>query len=322
MGTGVAIPELLSLLAEEVTRADLVEWVERHPAVARLEGEVVYPATGGSRRRPERRSRGEAYRKAAREFVDGPLAPLGGLARCVAVTGSTAYGEPEGQDDIDFLVITRSGSAWLYLSYVYLLLRLGRGPRLPGGPPELCFNFVQDDASAHDEFRRPQGLLVAREALSVRVMSGAEYYHGLLRSMPWLAREVPRFVADGSGRDDAPVVVRAPWPVRLANAAIFPFLATYLQLVGLARNARFRRLGQPDRTFATRTTPSGVAFRSARFERLRARYDGPAPPRGAPAPTARTPAAAGAGPIGGGGSPAALQWPGAPTPEGRGPEPE
>ncbi len=273
MGTGFSVSELVALLPYGATDVEVQTWLEAHPDLVKFDAELALPANGTLEHRSERRTRGALYLEAAQAFVDGPMAPIRPWVQCIGLTGSTAYGEPQAGDDLDFLVIARSGAVWIVLAYVYLLVRLGRGPRLPEGFPEACFNYVLDEPAARREFERPQGFLFAREALAVRPLYGEDSYRGLLGSAKWMAVVVPKLYADRARSTALPPTPRAPWPVRWVNAAIFPILATYLQMVGAVRNRRFVERGFAERTFGVRTRLGSMAFVSSRFERLRAGYE-------------------------------------------------
>jgi hypothetical protein len=274
MGTGVSLSDLLALLPRGVSETELRERLANRPDLVLLDGDVVLPVGRARGTTLDRQVRGSEFGRAAQEFVDGSLAPTHRWVRTIGLTGSTAYGEPREGDDIDFMTVTRTGAVWVFLAYCYLAIRLGHPPKVHVGRPEWCFNYVVDDATALRQFRQPGGFLFAREALSVRVLWGPDYYDRLLGSAGWMASIVPRlFEQKVRSPVDPPGSLYAPWMVRLLNAAIFPLLATYLQLKGLIVNDRCRREGRADRQFATRTEFGGIAFVSARFERLRSRYE-------------------------------------------------
>ncbi|HEV2520136.1 MAG TPA: hypothetical protein VGX00_05895 [Thermoplasmata archaeon] len=288
MDTGYTVGELSALLPSEVDERQIEEWLRAHPALARFDGPVVRPAESLSPRSPERVERGRRYREAAIEFMAGPLRTISPWVRCVALTGSTAYGEPESGDDIDFLVVVRSGSVWVTLAFLYLAARFGSRPMIGGQHPEFCFNYVVDERQALEEFARPQGFLFAREALSVRVLQGSEFYEGLLAHAAWMKSWVPRLYGSRASHRAPPLGRPAGWSVRLLNLAIYPLLSTYLQLIGLVRNRRFRTAGTAERSFAVRSQLGRLAFFSSRFDRLRRRYEadpGVAFPPGGPGPT-------------------------------------
>jgi hypothetical protein len=277
--TGIPVDDLAELLpANAPSNGDHISrWLAEHPHVGEVVGaRAVRPgAVPISEVLDERRARGLRYRMRAETLVRETFGPVAPLLRCVGVTGSAAYLEPEAGDDLDLLIITRAGSLWIFLAYAYLALRLGRRPA-PADSVDPCMNYVMDDAEARREFARPQGFLFAREALTTRPLAGADYLRGLVGVSGWLGKEVPRlyarWTAEGPGSDPSPRP--APHALRLLNAFLFVPLAAYLQAVGLVRNHRLQRGGKRGSQFRTVTEFARLTFESRRFDALGAIYAG------------------------------------------------
>jgi len=276
-GSGVPVADLSDLLPADAPRTepDVAAWLSENPTLARVVNGRAYapepaPVVGDLE---ERHRRAEAYEGEARDLVDRSLAPTLPLLRYLGITGSTAYGEPARGDDLDFLVVTRRGSVWVFLTYTYLALRM-RNRRTGGEVPEACFNFVLDEPTALREYAHPKGLLFAREALMTRPLHGAEYYRGLLGSSTWLRSELPRLFGrwEQGGLPAPPRPAPAPLLVRVLDALLFPWVAAYLHAQGLRRNHALRANGEGDRSFRTVTSLGRLAFATARFDRLRALY--------------------------------------------------
>jgi glycosyltransferase involved in cell wall biosynthesis len=273
-GTGVPLSALHELLPSDSPPSveALRTWLEERPGLARVEGARAFAPTVTTDPTSEREQRAQYYWTYARGLWDGPLGFAQGLARCAGVTGSTAYGEPREGDDLDLFVVLRSGSLWWFLLRAYLALRVARwrDSRFRGPPP--CLNYLLEEDVAAAEFAQRSDLLFAREALNVRVLHGDAYYRGLIASAPWMAMEVPRLY-ERRRADAGPIVpAAAPAAIRVLNAAVFPFLAAYLHVVGLVRNHGLRRAGVTERRFRTVTRLRRMAFASHRFDRLREKY--------------------------------------------------
>jgi poly-beta-1,6-N-acetyl-D-glucosamine synthase len=282
-GTGVQLPDLVRLLPRDGPPSvpAVRSWLETRPDLARVEGETAFAPQTMKAAEHDRRERGRRYLAAAQALFSGPLRGTSTWCHCACVTGSTAYGEPQRGDDLDLFVVTQAGALWWFLAYAYLALRVDRWKRGADSEPVPCFNFVMDDHEAAAEFARAQGFLFAREALTARTIHGTEYYAGLLAGAPWMADEIPRLYAE---RDPVrPTTERrsrsAPSVVRLLSLVAFPWLAAYLQFVGLRRNHRFRRAPQDDQQFRSDTRWRRLAFASRKFERLRQSYGLPTAPR-------------------------------------------
>jgi len=287
-GTGVGLPELLRLLPSDApaTVPEVRDWLESRPHLARLEGELAFAPETVPALEQERLERGRHYLESAKTLLTGPLRGTVSISHCICVTGSAAYGMPRRGDDLDLFVVTRRGGLWWFLAYAYLSVRLARWRR--SGTPEAtpCFNFVLEDGAALQEFSRRQGFLFAREALTAQPIHGEEYYRGLLSKAAWMRAEIPRLYAEKNrGPEQSGSLSRpAPALVRLLSLAVFPWLATYLQLVGIHRDRGFRKASMPDHQFRTKTQWRRLAFASRKFERLRESYRAPATFRPTAAP--------------------------------------
>ena len=290
-GTGVSISRLSALLPNSGVgpHDDISTYLARRPDLAQVVGDKVYPASRFASEDSRRAERGQRFRRSADALVRGPLRWLGPNLRCIGVTGSTAYGEPDEHDDLDFFVVTRAGALSWFLAATYASLRLhslrtGR----PISPPP-CFNYVVDERRVLREFAHGRGLLFAREALTAQILDGDSYYRGLLQHAPWMRAELPRLYADRSENAGDTAPRPAPLLVRLLSAVAFLPLAAHLQLAGLRRNAELRHAGRGSGLFRTATEPGRVAFLSRRFEELRDRYEDRPGPTSAIYPGATSP---------------------------------
>ena len=250
-------------------RAELLHWLGARPDLARLEGNQVFPPSAPPAEVLERRTRAARYRAAAEELVGTHLAPVLPCLRCLAITGSTAYGAPEAGDDLDFFVVARRGSMWVFLTYAYLAVRFRFRPNRSDDRPMPCFNYVLDDRGAVEDFTRPQGFLFAREALTARILRGEPFYGSLLAGAPWIGEEIPRLYAARRGPTGPHGSNPAPLAIRALNSVLFLPMAAYLQMAGLLRNAASRRSAGDVGRFDVRTRLGRLAFESAQFERIR-----------------------------------------------------
>ncbi|MGD0718713.1 MAG: hypothetical protein ABSA15_03940 [Thermoplasmata archaeon] len=275
---GIPIETLVDLLPEDAPAAPEIDsWIRSHAPDRPIVDGVVYPRAAASSVEDsrERLSRATEFLRRASDAFPEPMLPSNPWLRCVAVTGSVAYGSAEREDDLDFLVVTRRGAVWFFLASLFLLRRLRPVSSNPAGPHHSCFNYVVDDAQLIRDYATPRGFLFAREALTAKVLAGEDFYRGVLGSSAWLEQEAPRLLTrwrEDGGFPAPPTSERAPWPVRLLNVPLFFAVGTYLQLTGLVRNHRLVRAGLPDRSFRTTTVPGRLTYSSQLFRRLCAEY--------------------------------------------------
>ncbi len=278
LGTGVRVEELAGLLPKDASDLSphFREWLTARPDLAEVVDEWAFLPGRELRPDPGAAARAADYEAAARSGCDERLGGSSPWLRCVAITGSTAYGAPRAGDDLDLFLITRPGLLWLVMARIYAGQWIARsaGKLRPG--PRWCVNFVRDECSATEEFGRPGDLLFAREALTARVLWGEEYYRRLLDRAGWMRAEVPGLYArrrDGA-RETAAEPAAPPRLLRLLNLLAFVAVAPYLQAVGLRRNDRLRRAGRGEALFRTETTRRRLSISSVRFEAIRRRYSG------------------------------------------------
>lgn len=269
----VPLDTLVELLPEygPVSADEMAGWIRDHPSAGRAWGRwAVPPQIPENLPDRTRRLRGEQYLRAAGELLDSELKATQGWLCFLGVTGSTAYGDPEPGDDCDLMAIVRPGAVWVFLTYVFLRMRLRRTPVAGPGDPEWCFNYTLDEGAAIQEFSRPRGFLFAREALVTRPVRGDAYYRGLLRRGEWLRHEAPRLFArwESTGLPDPTSSLPAPPVVRWLNAMLFPLVAAYLQLKGLRANSHLRTAGRTAEAFRTITRLDRMALATSKFERL------------------------------------------------------
>jgi hypothetical protein len=272
--TGVPLAELAALSPAEssLDESELRNWLEARPGIARLEGDRVFSPNSTAEGLEDRNARAERYLRAASLLWKRTLAPLIPLTVCVAISGSTAYGGPRAGDDLDFFVVTRRGALWVVLVFAALAGRPSLRAWLPTDRPRPCFNYVLEEGAASKDFENSRGFAFAREALSVLVLHGEEYYQRLLGCGKWMKNEIPRLY---SARRPASRPIRersAPWPVRIASGLLFPVGATYLFLMSLRANARARANDHSSGEMVAEPGLRRVAMRTSQFERLRVRY--------------------------------------------------
>jgi hypothetical protein len=277
--TTVSLEQLLELLPSEAPRTPeaLGEWVRGPPEHAVLINRQV--AAPGAPAPPDgagelRRRRGMSYLAAAQRLFEGPLWQFRHTLVCAAVTGSTAYREPESGDDLDLMVVTRPGGTWLFIALAFTLIRLRRSARAPT-EPEWCFNFVVEAGEIERDYQKRQGFLFAREALTARPLFGERYYRGLLGSAPWMAEDLPRLYDRWKveARSASDQVRPLSWAVRLANLVLFPIVSSYVQLRGLRRNREYRTQGRTEEAFSVVTRLRRYSLRSVKFDQLSRTYD-------------------------------------------------
>ena len=140
----------------------------------------------GERRRREARSR---------QFLARYRPLLGAISalpyvRMVALSGSVAHLNLEGNGDLDLFIVTRGRHVWSVTVVVLVLAKLLRQRRL------LCANFVvSDERLVLDQ----QDLFTASQIIHLKPLVGRAVYKKLLASNPFVKRLYPNFHESDSG---------------------------------------------------------------------------------------------------------------------------
>ena len=280
-GSSLSVEELFSLLpaeafpTPEALRDFLLADTVLGSELAVLDGEIVpngldHLATA----RTWQRDRTSRRVEKARDVVH-LLTRICPWTRLIGISGSTAYNGSKPTDDVDFFVVVDSRRVWITLCIALLIARLFKIRDRHG--PVFCFNCVWEDSRCESAFRSSIEPLFAREALSLKILSGEGYYRELLKSAPWMADYFPRLYGS---RLDYVTPVRSPggsvgrrgWS--MMNIAAFTALVPYLWLVNLARNRKLEKEGRNSALFETIVRPGFFALESKRFSDLRQQYSG------------------------------------------------
>jgi len=277
--SSIGSDELLLLLplGSFASAAELEEFVSSDPELAeRLvvhKGAIAFVGSERFARQQADRAELTVQRISLARCFSARLVTVAPWVRLVAITGSTAYQGTKPLDDLDFFVVTEKNRLWITLLFA-LVLAKRQGIR-DRGLPVHCINRMLEERECEEAFRHPQGPLFAREALSMRVLAGPDYYRNLIRSAPWMARIFPGLYHRNVGAEperDADRPVGADRPAWLLNWIALFGLAPYLVLIGAWRNTRLQRSRNLEARFSTRIRRRFFAYESRRYEILMESY--------------------------------------------------
>ncbi len=278
-GSSVSTEEIHLLLpAGAFENPEAVERFVARDEVLRTElgvqrGEIFSrPDANAAKRRGAQRALTADRLRLAEAFASRLVRRCPGV-RLVAVSGSTAFGAAEPDHDVDFFVVTGRSRMWITLLLSMTMARIDR--LRDARTPTLCFNRVVETEPCVTSFSCPGDPLLAREALSLKVVHGRGFYRKLLRDAAWMERFFPNLyraslLACEAGAE--PLEPRGSAAGSFANLAAYLSLAPYLWLAGLVRNVRLRRQGRPDALFRTVVGFRFFSYESRKFEVLRERY--------------------------------------------------
>jgi hypothetical protein len=110
--------------------------------------------------------------------------------RMVALSGSIAHLNLEGDGDLDLFIVTRGRRVWSVTVAVLILAKLMRQRRT------VCANFVVADSQLTLE---QQDLFTANQVIHLKPLVGQDVFRELLAANPFVARFYPNFQPPASG---------------------------------------------------------------------------------------------------------------------------
>lgn len=176
-----------TLVDEAADSAAIAAWYDGSAFLqARIEWRDGYFFPVGRADLPELRRRREELSRAALDELRAPLRLVLGMpfVRMVAISGSLAHLNAEGDADLDLFVITRAGRAWTVMVTVLLLARLF------GWRKRLCLNYVVSERALAVE---PRDLFSANQIVHLQPLLGAATYRRFLHANRFVTRFYPNF---------------------------------------------------------------------------------------------------------------------------------
>lgn len=195
-------------------------------------------------------------------------------ARMLCISGSTSYGSPLSNDDLDIFVASSRDSLWIFLLKAMLFARIYR--MLHNEAPRICLSYAADDSYVKEAFATHDPLL-ARDALNLHPLRGSEFLGYLLRTNSWIADYFPRLyskkMATFSQSPDAPKAVdSSPSILRPLNLFLFLCVSLYIRTKSRLLNRKILQDGKTTSIFVVRTGPDHCMFESKRYSILRDLY--------------------------------------------------
>jgi glycosyltransferase involved in cell wall biosynthesis len=157
--------------------------------------------------------------------------------RAVALSGTLAFHNAKGDDDLDLFVIVEAGRLWtVYLGLVLALKLLGRRR-------EVCLNCLVDTAHLAIAER---DFFVAHQIAFLRPLGGVAYLREFWRANDWCAQSLPQMAAASAAdaiieKEDA-ARTRARWRNALETVLRWRAFAAFERLVFSRYRRRIKRL--------------------------------------------------------------------------------
>jgi len=222
--------------------------------------------------------------KTAKKYLEIAKTFVGELTRCphgklIAVCGSVAYGSAVASDDIDLFIITKENRMWLFFLKTLLLARAYNiKASITGEKANFCLSYVQDEKYFEEEIKHHRTPLIAREFLSIRVLTGTNYYTTLLDRSKWICEMFPKLHASKLYEMNKDKTERIENGLQGAvndvlNMFIYETLKVFLSFKALLKNLQFRKQRKMSDLFEAIITKGACVYTSVRYLQLEKTYD-------------------------------------------------
>lgn len=218
------------------------------------------------------------YLEIATVFVD-QLIRRSSYVKLMAVCGSVAYGSATKSDDIDFFLITKENRMWLAFLKTLLLARaFDIKASIKGQKANFCLSYVKEEKHFEEEIRHNRTPLLAREFLSIQVLTGINYYAALFDRTSWVRHMFPRLYASKLIERDKNKMSHIENGLQLKvndalNLFIYATLKGYLLFKAFLRNLRYRKQHKIEDIFEATITKGSCVYTSERYRELEKMYD-------------------------------------------------
>ena len=197
----------------------------------------------------------------------------------MAICGSVAYGSAKNSDDIDFFIVTKENRMWFTFLKALLLARALKTKTVVNhGKADFCLSYIQDKDNFEKELMSQKKALFAREFLSLRVLTGDNYYVSLLERTQWVHDLFPVLtIAIQNKQTHNKKVQNANWQqskiLDALNLSFFATLGSFLRLKAFLRNLKYRKQHKMKDIFEASITKGSCVYTSERYQELEKKYD-------------------------------------------------
>jgi hypothetical protein len=279
----LSLSELLELLPDRKTETELEHAIKANP---NLDSE--YEISSGFIVERSGVPAAEQVERARREKARSNLISGAGISQLLAtnqlrmmgISGSTSYRSASRSEDLDFFSVTEKQGLWVFLTRALIISRAIRHMRRSA--PDVCLSCTVDSEYAERFFAATNGALFARDALSMVVLAGRDYYRYLIRRGSWMSSIYPRLYSARAG-NRAPAIPREPGPPtssRIVNRFLYATVGMYIRAKSFLHNRRFLKQGRTDSVFKLLVGEDHCIYESARYTKMRTMYE----PLGGPEP--------------------------------------
>jgi hypothetical protein len=275
-GSLLLLSELLALVPEHESEEQLERAIRSTPELASrytLESGFIVerPNSDSEKAAAERSSRTRAHSNLAYAERIIPLLNRPSLL-LLGISGSTSYRSASKSRDLDMFCVTPNGMLWLFLTRALIVTRVLQALKIDA--PPVCLSCIMDAKAAETSFASANDSLFARDALSMIVAVGEDYYQGLLAKGSWISGFYPKIYSQKlrAGHPAPRPSPEASAASRVLNKLLYYIVGTYVRVKSWRLNRQLAKRGRNDSTFNLLIGEDRCLYESTRYVRMRRMY--------------------------------------------------
>ena len=195
----------------------------------------------------------------------------------LSVSGSTSYRSVSQDDDLDFFCITKKDSLWIFMFVALVISRIFRATQKVA--PTFCFSCTMEENYARKIFNTRNDGLFARDALTVIVLKGEQFYGNLLKENSWIRKYFSRIYNERiseTERNRSSVVLIDTYVSstlrKITNIFLSVTLGNYIRIKSELTSRRYSKAGANARIFKAKIDAQRCIFESNDYIELHKEY--------------------------------------------------
>jgi len=197
--------------------------------------------------------------------------------RALAISGSTSYLSVSENDDLDLFYVAKKDTMWIGFTRALLRARLFRLKER--NSPWICLSYVSDESFLDREIANNRNPIIARDALSAKVVRGDSYFDELLQRNKWMAEFFPKMYEQRIKQHYSDHTrefqnynrfVRAS--TKLVNVLLFYCVGTYIRLKSGLLNRKLIKMGNDSAVFKLRIGKDHCIYESKLYKDMKGIY--------------------------------------------------
>src|SRR5579872_2550555 len=194
--------------------------------------------------------------------------------KALAISGSTSYLSVSKNDDLDLFYVAKKDMMWIGFTRTLIRARLFRLKEKEA--PWICLSYVSDEGFLEEEIANNRNPIIARDALSAKVVRGDSYFNNLLQRNDWMAEFFPKMYEQRIKHPYSEHVRELQnnnrFARKLLNSLLFYTVGMYIRLKSSLLNRKLIKMGKDSAVFKLRIGKDHCIYESKSYQDMKRIY--------------------------------------------------